>query len=103
MLPPEIYDAPVLPPELEIIAVAFFDLFHDRSLSMGGVGGIHWSSLHQYVQTLNVDDDTAEFISRGVRAADNLFIKYVADKQKKIPPPPPPPMKTPRPSAMRRH
>lgn len=60
--------------------MAFFDLINDRSMFMGGVGGIYWTSINKYIEHLNVDEDTASLIASGIRMADSVYTKFIADK-----------------------
>ncbi len=82
MLPEQVLDPPTLPPELEIIMMAFFELINDRSMFMGGVGGMWWSSIQAYVDRLGVDEDTSDFIVRGIRVADNVYTTHIAEQTK---------------------
>ena len=82
MLPEQVLDPPTLPEELTVIVVAFFDLIHDRSMFMGGIGGMWWSSMQAYVDRLGVDQDTSNFIIRGIRVADNVYVSHVTEQTK---------------------
>lgn len=80
-LPDRIANAPELEPGLQLYLQAFFDLDSERSHG-SGITSIPWSSISNYAQAFDFDEEQTEDLYFFVRRLDSEHLKKLAEKQK---------------------
>ena len=81
-LPPEVLEGVELDEHLLLIIDGFRELVNDRSYGFGMAGGIYWTALELYVQSLRLSPEAQEFVKQGIRFVDDI---YLEEQRKKVP------------------
>lgn len=77
-----ILEAPALLDGLEPYYEAFAELSTCRDVALG-TGPIPWTAIDQYAMRYGYEGEEFEYLERLVRALDDAFLKYQADKKDK--------------------
>jgi hypothetical protein len=80
-LPDRIANAPELRTGLELYLQAFFDLDSERSHATSPTA-ISWSSVRNYAETFEFDEEQTENIHYFIREMDSENLKRIANKMK---------------------
>lgn len=81
-IPDRIVNAPELRLGLSFYFDAFFELDSERSQGYGSVGRIPWSSIQQYADRCDLNEDLTECLFYFIRAMDNANLKRIQENFK---------------------
>ena len=73
---------PEIEPHLKFVWAAFWELCHDRPVTMGGAGGIPFSSIDRYAARAGIDDPDhfARFLQL-IRRMDAAYLPHVNKRE----------------------